>query len=101
MKLRPVNDKIVIKPKADVDENITEGGIILPDMIDDGVLLEGEVVAVGSGMYSTTGNLIPVVCSVGDTIIYNKHAAKQEYKLNGEMLLILSQNEILSILEDY
>ncbi|MBC8427911.1 MAG: co-chaperone GroES [Candidatus Pelagibacter sp.] len=101
MKLRPVNDKIVIKPKADVDENITEGGIILPDMIDDGILLEGEVVAVGSGMYSTTGNLIPVVCSVGDTIIYNKHAAKQEYKLNGEMLLILSQNEILSILEDY
>jgi co-chaperonin GroES (HSP10) len=100
MKLRPVNDKIVIKPKINSDDNITDGGIILPDMIDDGTLLEGEVVAVGSGMYSTTGTLIPVVCSIGDTIIYNKHAAKQEYKLNGEMLSILSQNEILSILED-
>ena len=49
-------------------------------------------------MYSATGTLIPVVCKVGDTILYSKHNSGQEYKLNGEDLVILSQNEVLSIL---
>ena len=97
MKFRPLHDRVLIKV-LDSEEK-TAGGIIIPDTAKEKPQ-EGEVVAVGSGMYSTTGTLIPVVCSIGDTIIYNKHAAKQEYKLNGEMLSILSQNEILSILED-
>lgn len=100
MKLKPVNDKIVVRPKNTDDNNVTEGGIILPDTVHDGALLEGEVISVGKGMYSANGTLIPVVCSVGDTILYNKHAQTQEYKLNGEEVVIMSQNEILSILED-
>lgn len=100
MKLKPVNDKIVVRPKNTDDNSVTEGGIILPDTVQDGSLLEGEVISVGKGMYSANGTLIPVVCSVGDTILYNKHAQTQEYKLNGEEVVIMSQNEILSILED-
>jgi chaperonin GroES len=100
MKLKPVNDKIVVKPKDNDTDNVTEGGIILPDMIDDGTLLEGEVMSVGQGMYSASGTLIPVVVDVGNTILYNKHAATQEYKLNGDTVVIMSINEVLSILED-
>ena len=95
MRLKPVNDKIVVKPKEDKQDNITEGGIILPDTVQDGTLIEGEVVAVGEGMYSANGTLIPVICDVGDTILYNKHAQIHEY---GDDLVIMSVNEVLSVL---
>jgi len=99
MKLKPVNDKIVVKQNEKPDDNVTDSGIILPDMIEDGTLLEGEVISVGQGMYSTSGEIIPVVVEVGDIVLYNKHAQTQEYNLNGESVIIMSQNEVLSILE--
>ena len=97
MKLKPVNDKIVVKPNKKDEEEMTESGIILPDTVDQGKLLEGEVVAVGKGMYSASGTLIPVVVDVGDTILYNKHAQLHEYD---DDLVIMSVNEVLSIVED-
>ena len=100
MRLKPVNDKIVVRPNDTKDEAVTESGIILPDIVDQGKLIEGEVVAVGEGMYSANGTLIPVICEVGDTILYNQHAQVHEYGLNGENLVIMSVNEVLSILKD-
>ena len=97
MKLKPVNDKIVVKPKTKKDEEVTESGILLPDTVDQGKLMEGEVVAVGNGMYSASGTLIPVVVDVGDKILYNKHAQLHEYD---DDLVIMSVNEILSIVEE-
>ena len=46
MKLIPVNDKIVVKPMTK-EEEVTESGLILPDTVDQGKLIEGEVVAIG------------------------------------------------------
>ena len=100
MRLKPVNDKIVVKAKEVKDENITDGGIILPDTVQDGSLLEGKVVAVGEGMYSANGTLIPVVVDVDDTILYGKHAAKQDYSIDGEDYIIMSINEVMSIVKD-
>ena len=96
MKLKPVNDKIVVKPNKKDEEEMTESGIILPDTVDQGKLLDGEVVAVGKGMYSANGTLIPVVVNVGETILYNKHAQVHEY---GDYV-IMSVNEVLSIVKD-
>jgi len=95
MKLKPVNDKIVVKPTSK-EEEITDSGILLPDTVDSGKLMEGEVVAVGKGMYSASGTIIPVVVNVGETILYNKHAQTHEY---GDYL-IMSVNEVLSIVKD-
>ena len=97
MKLKPVNDKIVVKPNSKKDEEITESGIVLPDTVDQGKLLEGEVIAIGQGMYSANGTLIPVICSVGDKILYNKHAQVHEYDDDN---VIMSVNEVLSIVEE-
>ena len=96
MKLKPVNDKIVVKTKSK-EEEVTEGGILLPDTVDQGKLMEGEVMAVGNGMYSASGTLIPVVVDVGDKILYNKHAQLHEYD---DDLVIMSVNEVLSIVEE-
>ena len=97
MRLKPVNDKIVVKPNENKQEERTASGIILPDTVQDGTLVEGEVVAIGDGMYSASGTLIPVICDVGDTILYNKNAMKSEHKIDGEEYIIMSVNEVLSI----
>ena len=96
MKLKPVNDKIVVKTISK-EEEVTEGGILLPDTVDQGKLMEGEVVAVGQGMYSANGTLIPVICDVGDKILYNKHAQVHDYD---DDHVIMSVNEVLSIVEE-
>ena len=96
MKLIPVNDKIVVKPLTK-EEEVTESGILLPDTVDQGKLQEGEVVAVGQGMYSANGTLIPVICDVGDKILYNKHAQVHEYDDDN---IIMSVNEVLSIVKE-
>ena len=96
MNLKPVNDKIVVKPKEEKEDYKTESGIILPDTVDQGKLKEGEVVAVGKGMYSASGTIIPVVVNVGETILYNKHAQTHEY----DDYVIMSVNEVLSIVKD-
>ena len=100
MRLKPVNDKIVVKPNKDKQDTITEGGIILPDTVQDGTLIEGKVVAIGEGMYSASGTLIPVVVDVGDTILYNKNAHKAEHTIDGETYILMSVNEIMSIVKE-
>jgi chaperonin GroES len=100
MRLKPVNDKIVVKPAKKKQDEITDSGIILPDTVKDGSLVEGEVVAIGEGMYSASGTLIPVVVDVGDTILYNKNAHKAEHNIDGEDYIIMSVNEIMSIVKE-
>ena len=100
MRLKPVNDKIVVKQKEDKQDSVTEGGIILPDTVQDGSLVEGKVVAIGEGMYSASGTLIPVVVDVGDTILYNKNAMKAEYTIDGETYILMSVNEVMAIVEE-
>tara|TARA_R100000664_G_scaffold25507_1_gene35515 strand:- start:103 stop:405 length:303 start_codon:yes stop_codon:yes gene_type:complete len=99
MRLKPVNDKIVVKPNENKEEK-TVGGIILPDTVQDGALVEGKVVAIGEGMYSANGTLIPVVVDVGDTILYNKNAMKAEHTIDGETYILMSVNEIMSIVRE-
>ena len=96
MKLIPVNDKIVVKPLTKGEE-VTEGGILLPDTVEQGKLQEGEVMAVGQGMYSANGTLIPVICDVGDKILYNKHAQLHDYD---DDHVIMSVNEVVSIIKE-
>ena len=100
MRLKPVNDKIVVKESEKNKEEKTAGGIILPDTVQDGTLVEGKVVAVGDGMYSASGTLIPVICDVGDTILYNKNAMKAEHTIDGETYILMSVNEVMSIVKE-
>ena len=100
MRLKPVNDKIVVKENEVNKEEKTAGGIILPDTVQDGTLNEGTVIAASDGMYSATGTMIPLVVSEGDTILYNKNAQKAEHKIDGEDYILMSVNEVMSIVRD-
>ena len=97
MKLIPVHDKIVVKLKNETEEKRTESGLILPDTANQGGVLEAEVVATSGGIYSSTGQVIPVVVKKGNNVIISKHHGGQEYTEYGQEYLILSQNDVLSI----
>ena len=100
MRLQPVNDKLVVKVKENKQDEKTVSGIILPDSVGE-KCIEAEVVAVSLGMYTTTGATVPPICEVGNTIIYDELAqSPKDFKFEGEEYVILSQNEILTIIKD-
>ncbi len=96
MSIRPIGDRIAVKPVA-VEEK-TKSGIVLPGSAQEKPH-QGEVIAVGSGYVSqTTGQRIPLEVKVGDKVVYGKHAGI-EVKFDGEELVLLTESDILVVLE--
>ena len=91
---------VVADADADAPVKVLTHGIINDSNGWGGELTEGTVIAVGDGMYSTTGTLIPVIVKEGNKILYHQHGGIPEYKLDGETVYIMSQNEVLSIVEE-
>ena len=97
MSIRPIGDRIAVKPVA-VEEK-TKSGIVLPGSAQEKPH-QGEVIAVGSGYVSqATGQRIPLEVKVGDKVVYGKHAGI-EVKFDGEELILLTENDILVVLEN-
>ncbi len=95
MKIRPLQDRVVVKRKE--DETKTAGGIVLPGSAAEKPS-QGEVVAVGPGRVLDNGNIKMVDLKVGDKVIFGKYASNT-VKIGEEELLILSENEIYGVLE--
>jgi len=94
MELKPLGDRIVVKPQ-DEEESRTASGLVIPDTAKEKPQL-GEVLAVGPGEFKD-GERIPVDVSVGDVVFYSKYGGT-EVKHNGEDYLILSSRDVLAIL---
>ena len=93
--LKPLGDRIIVK--ASEAEEVTKGGIVLPDTAKEKPR-EGEVVAVGPGKVSESGALIPIEVKVGDKVMYAKYGGT-EVKIGGEEYVILRQEDVLAISE--
>ncbi|NVK37359.1 MAG: co-chaperone GroES [Gammaproteobacteria bacterium] len=95
MKIRPLHDRIVVRRKE--EETKTAGGIVLP-----GAAAEkpnqGEVVAVGTGRILQNGDIQALAVKVGDVVLFGQYGANT-VKIDGEELLIMSENEIYGIIE--
>lgn len=94
MDLKPLGDRIVVKPQ-DEEEAFTASGLVIPDTAKEKPQL-GEVLAVGPGEYKD-GERVPVDVSVGDVVFYSKYGGT-EVKHDGEDFLILSSRDVLAIL---
>jgi len=94
MKLQPLGDRIVVKPK-DEDESTTTSGLVIPDTAKVKPQL-GEVLAVGPGEFQD-GDRIPLDVKVGDLVFYSKYGGT-EVKVEGEEYLVLSSRDVLAIL---
>jgi chaperonin GroES len=91
-KLQPLADRLVVKPIQ--KEEMTKGGIILPDTAKEKPQ-EGEVVAVGPGRITDEGKRIAMDVKVGDIVIYSKYGGS-EIKVDDEDMIILRESDILA-----
>ncbi|HZS38865.1 MAG TPA: co-chaperone GroES [Polyangia bacterium] len=95
MKIRPLQDRLVVKRLA--EEEKTKGGIIIPDSAKEKPI-EGEVVAVGNGKVSEDGKVRPLDVKAGDRVLFGKYSGT-EIKVDGVEHLILREDEVLGIIE--
>ena len=89
MNIKPLADRVLIKPAPAVEKTI--GGIIIPDSAKEKPL-RGEIIAVGKGTKDEE-----MVVKPGDTVLYGKYAGT-ELELDGEKYLIMRQSDVLAIL---
>ncbi|KAJ5984827.1 10 kDa chaperonin [Penicillium canescens] len=95
MKIRPLQDRIIVK-KIEKVESSTRGPYI-PDTAKEKPV-EGKVVAVGKGKVSEDGTASSLDVKEGDTILYSKYSGT-EVKIDGEEHFILREEDILAVIE--
>lgn len=95
MRIEPLGDKIVVK-RTEAEET-TEGGIVLPDSSREKPQ-EGKVLSVGNGRLLSDGTRTGLQVQEGDRVVFTSYAGT-EIELNGDQLLIMSENDILAIME--
>ena len=95
MKLKPLHDHVVIEPLEAEDK--TPGGIVLPDTAKE-KSTKGKVLAAGSGKLLPNGRVVELAVKAGDRVIYSKYAGS-EVKVDGKELKIVTESEILAIID--
>ena len=96
MKLKPLGDRVLVKP-IEVEER-TKSGIVLPDTAKEKPQ-QGRVLAVGQGRLLNNGQTVPLQVKEGDRVLYSKYSGT-EVKIENEEYLVLSERDILAIIED-
>ena len=96
MKIRPLQDRVIVKRLEEAVEK-TKGGIIIPDTAKEKPQ-QGKVIAVGKGKVNEDGKVLPLDVKVGDRILFGKYSGS-EVTLDNEEYLILREEDVLCILE--
>jgi chaperonin GroES len=95
MNIRPLHDRVVVRRKE--EETKSAGGIVLPGSATEKPS-QGEVLAVGTGKVTENGEVRPLDVKAGDKVLFGQYSGST-VKIDGEELLIMSENEIFGILE--
>ena len=95
MKVRPLNDRILVKRLE--EEEVTKGGIIIPDSAKEKPA-EGEVISVGKGKINDKGDRIKLDVKVGDRVLFSKYGGT-DVKIDGVDHLIMREDDILAVVE--
>ena len=96
MKVRPLNDRILVKRLA--EETKTAGGLFIPDSAKEKPA-RGEIIAVGHGKLDDSGKRVALEVKAGEKILFGKYAGT-EIKLDGEEHIILREDDVLAVIED-
>ncbi len=95
MKLKPLDDRVVVKPQE--AEEITAGGIVLPEAAKEKPMM-GKVISVGPGKTTDDGKRAKMSVKKNDVVLYGKYGGS-EVEIDGKEYKILRESEILGILE--
>lgn len=96
MKVTPIGDKVLVKRLE--SETKTKGGIVLPDTAKEKPK-EGKVIAVGEGRLLEDGTRLKLTVKPGDRVVFSSFAGS-EIKINDEEHLVISEEDILAIIEE-
>lgn len=96
MAIRPLNDRVIVKRQE--QENKSAGGIVLTGSAAE-KSTRGEVVAVGNGRVLDNGDVKALDVKIGDIVIFNDGYGVKAEKLDGEEVLIMSEGDILAVVE--
>ena len=96
MQLRPLGDRVLVKPEK--AEQKTATGLYISSGAQEKPQ-RGEVIAVGAGKLDDKGERIPVDVKVGDVVIYGKYGGN-EVKIDGEEYLLMRDSDIYAVVEE-
>ena len=96
MNLKPLGDRVVVRPVEQDDQ--TTSGLFLPETAKEKPQ-QGKVVAAGPGSRKGNGDRIPPDVKIEDTVLYAKYAGTT-VKLEGQEYLILKEADVLAIVEN-
>ena len=96
MNIKPIRDKVIVKPIT--EDEVTKGGIVLPDTVDKERPEKGKVIAVGDGKTLDNGQKLPMSVKVGDTVMFKKYSP-DEIKIDDQEYLVIAEDDIMAILE--
>lgn len=97
--VKPLGDRVLVKPEDKGDKK-TQSGIILTDSVTRGETVFGEVVSVGPGIFTQSGDRIPVTVQVGDKVMYKKDMSGTPIKLDDVEYLLFHEHELLMIIKN-
>ena len=96
MEIRPLHDRVIVRRVE--EKKTTASGLIIPDSSAEKPS-RGEIVAAGKGKKSAQGDLIPLDVKVGDTVMFGQYSGS-EITVGEETLLVMSEDEIVAIIEE-
>ncbi|MFH1522671.1 MAG: co-chaperone GroES [Patescibacteria group bacterium] len=96
MNLKPLNDNVIVKPIS--EDEVTKAGIVLPDTVDKEKPEKGEVIAFGPGKLLENGQRAQMSIKNGDKVMFKKYSP-DEIKVDGEDYLVISENDIIAVIE--
>ena len=98
--LSPLGDRVLVKEYKSKEEKRTTSGIIIPETVSSEDVKMGKVVAVGPGLYTQNGSLIPMSVKIGDEVVLPPYGQAQTMKLGNVEYQLYRESELLGILKD-
>ncbi len=95
MKIRPLQDRILVQPIR--EKEVRKSGIIIPDSAQEKPI-EGRIKAVGAGKVGDDGKRVKLDVKVGDKVLYSKYGGT-EIKIDGDDFLLMREDDVLGIVE--
>lgn len=96
--VKPLGDRVLVKESEKGDVK-TQSGIILTDSVTRGETVFGDIVSVGPGIFTQSGDRIPVSVQVGDRVMYKKDMSGTAIKLDGIDYLLFHEHELLMVIK--
>ncbi len=97
MKVKPLSDYVLVEPIK--QEEITKGGVLIPETAREDRAIRGKVIAVGPGKLNDKGERIPLSVKEGQIVVFKKYAP-DEIKIDDKEYYFIREDDIMAIIEE-